>query len=211
MKLQVAIDRVDIARAEDVISTLAEHADIIEIGTSLTKEFGVRALQPLAEKVRAMSNAPELLGDIKTCDEGAYEFNLGYDCGFDYLTVMGSSSIGTLQVCYESAQSHQAEMMIDLLECDDKRIESIAGFDNAVYCLHTSVDSGATADPVAQVAAFKQRFPQIKRIAIAGGIKEHQLAGLAREGVEIAIMGSAITKADDMAQACAQCKQAMSI
>ncbi|OXN00146.1 orotidine 5'-phosphate decarboxylase / HUMPS family protein [Bifidobacterium vansinderenii] len=202
MKLQVAIDRVDIPRAVEIIRQVAGTADVIEVGTSLTKEFGVRALGPLIEA----ADGTAVLGDIKTCDEGKYEFDLGFDCGFAYLTVMGSSSLGTLEVCYASAETHDGVMMIDLLECDEDRIEKISGFENAVYCLHTSIDSGATADPVGQVRAFKAKYPQIRRIAIAGGIKKDQLAGLAAEGVEITIMGSAITKADDIAAACAECK-----
>ena len=43
---------------------------------------------------------------------------------------------------------------------------------------------------------------------VAGGIKPDQLAGLAAEGVEIAIMGSAITKAGDIAAACRACAAA---
>jgi len=207
VKLQVAIDRVDIPRAKAIIDAVGADADVIEIGTSLVKEFGMKALTGLTERVKAQENTA-ILGDIKTCDEGKYEFDLGYDCGFDYLTVMGSSSMGTLQACYDSAQNQNGVMMIDLLECDEERIANIADFEDAVYCLHTSVDSGATVDPVDQVAAFQQRFPQIKHIAIAGGIKREQLRGLAEQGVEIAIMGSAITKADDIAAACKASKQA---
>lgn len=109
MKLQVAIDRVDIPRAEAIIDQVAGEADIIEIGTSLTKEYGLRALAPVCERL-AGTTAGEtgrkvvLLGDIKTCDEGKYEFDLGFDCGFAYLTVMGSSSLGTLEVCAASAR-----------------------------------------------------------------------------------------------------------
>ncbi len=166
MKLQVAIDRVDIPRAEAIIELeVAGEADIIEIGTSLTKEYGLRALAPVRELLFSppageTGRKVVLLGDIKTCDEGKYEFDLGFDCGFAYLTVMGSSSLGTLEVCAASAADHGGEMMIDLLECDEfSRIELISGFPDAVYCLHTSVDSGATADPVGQVRAFKARFP----------------------------------------------------
>lgn len=205
MKLQVAIDRVSIERAVEIVKEAAPVADIIEVGTSLTKEFGVRSLGPIIEA----ANGTAVLGDIKTCDEGKYEFDLGYECGITYLTVMGSSSMGTLEVCAASAAEHNGIMMIDLLECDESRVEQIAGFPDAVYCLHASVDSDATADPVAQVRAFKQRFPQISRIAIAGGIKQHQLAALSAEGVDIVIMGSAITKADDIAAACAACKEEM--
>ncbi|OZG62180.1 3-hexulose-6-phosphate synthase [Bifidobacterium lemurum] len=202
MKLQVAIDRVDMERARELVERIAGEADIIEIGTSLTKEFGVRALEPLTRKAT-------LLGDIKTCDEGKYEFDLGFACGFKYLTVMGSSSMGTLEACAASAAEHDGVMMVDLLECDEARIEKIAVFPDAVYCLHTSVDSGATKDPVAQVRAFKRRFPQIARIAIAGGIKQNQLSALAAEGLDIVIMGSAITKADDIQAACRACKEEM--
>ena len=204
MKLQVAIDRVDMLQARSIVAQVADAADIVKIGTSLTKEYGLRALTRLAEDY---GGQVALLADIKTCDEGRYEFDLGYDCGFAYLTVMGSASMGTLEACAASAAAHRGTMMIDLLECDDARIERIGGFVDAVYCLHTSVDSGAIADPIGQVRAFRERFPQIRRIAVAGGIKPDQLAGLAAEGVEIAIMGSAITKADDIAAAARRCKE----
>lgn len=48
-----------------------------------------------------------LLADLKTCDEGAYEFKQGYEQGFDILTVMGSSSRETLEKCYEVSQSYE--------------------------------------------------------------------------------------------------------
>lgn len=204
MKLQVAIDRVDMLQARSIVAQVADAADVVEIGTSLTKEYGLRALTRLTEDY---GGQVALLADIKTCDEGRYEFDLGYDCGFAYLTVMGSASMGTLEACAASAAARRGTMMIDLLECDDARIERIGGFVDAVYCLHTSVDSGATADPIGQVRAFRERFPQIRRIAVAGGIKPDQLAGLAAEGVEIAVTGSAITKADDIAAAARRCKE----
>lgn len=205
MKLQVAIDRVPVEQAVRIIQAIDGQGDIIEIGTSLTKEFGLRALRPVLEAAGNTS----VLADIKTCDEGAYEFDLGFGLGFDYLTVMGSASMGTLETCAKSTETHGKVMMIDLLECDEQRIERISGFQNAIYCLHTSVDSGATANPVAQVRAFKARFPQIRHIAIAGGIKQHQLAALAQENIDIVIMGSAITKADDITAACQACRKEM--
>lgn len=205
MKLQVAIDRVSVDRAVRIVQALDGQADIIEIGTSLTKEFGLRSLSPILEA----AGATPVLADIKTCDEGKYEFDLGFENGFEYLTVMGSASMGTLEACARSAEAHGGTMMIDLLECDEERIGHIGGFRDAVYCLHTSVDAGATADPVAQVRAFKERFPQIRHIAIAGGIKQQQLADLSREGIDIVIMGSAITKAEDITAACQACRKEM--
>lgn len=136
MKLQVAIDRVPVERAMEIVKNITSEANIIEIGTSLTKEFGMRALRPVIEAAEGVA----VLGDIKTCDEGKYEFDLGYRCGFSYLTVMGSASMGTLEACARSAAEHDGLMMIDLLECDEARIERISGFTDAIYCLHTSTD-----------------------------------------------------------------------
>lgn len=204
MKLQVAIDRVNIEEAQAIIGKIAPYTDIIEVGTSLTKEFGVRSLTSLVHAAAGTS----ILGDIKTCDEGKYEFDLGFNCGFDYLTVMGSASLGTLEACYRSSQENNGIMMIDLLECDMERISRIQHFSDAVYCLHTSIDSGTTVDPVKDVEQFQLSFPEIKHIAIAGGIKLNQLDALAHQGVEIAIMGSAITHAADITEACKAAQQA---
>ena len=76
MKLQVAIDRVPMERAMEIVKNITSEANIIEIGTSLTKEFGMRALRPVIEAAEGVA----VLGDIKTCDEGKYEFDLGYRC-----------------------------------------------------------------------------------------------------------------------------------
>ena len=40
MKLQVAIDRVSLEKAENLIEILGGLADIIEVGTSLVKDYG---------------------------------------------------------------------------------------------------------------------------------------------------------------------------
>ncbi|WP_018142631.1 orotidine 5'-phosphate decarboxylase / HUMPS family protein [Alloscardovia criceti] len=205
MKLQVAIDRVSLDRAEEMIEKLNGHADIIEVGTSLVKEFGISQLNNLVKA----SSSSEILADMKVSDEGAYEAELACSTGFAYFTAMASASHSTLEACYDVARKHSATLMLDLLECDDERIAQMSDFENAVYCLHTSVDSGDTTNPAQQVRAFKARFPQIQHIAIAGGIKPEHVADLSAEGVEIVVMGSAITKADDIAQACADCKQLM--
>ena len=69
MKLQVAIDRVSVERAVEIVKQVAGVADVIEVGTSLTKEFGVRALSPIIEAAQGTA----VLGDIKTCDIRSFE------------------------------------------------------------------------------------------------------------------------------------------
>src|SRR5699024_2145918 len=76
LKLQVAIDRTDLETAEAMIEEIKESADIIEIGTSLIKDYGLDRSVAYFRK-----RFPEqcFLADIKTCDEGAYEFRKTYE------------------------------------------------------------------------------------------------------------------------------------
>lgn len=203
MKLQTAIDRVSLSEAEEMVKKFAGKTDIIEIGTSLVKDYGLFSLKKLNE----LKQDTLLLADLKTCDEGAYEFRQGYEQGFDILTVMGSSSRETLEKCYEVSEAYGKTMLIDLLECSQEKIAEIADFENAVYCLHTSVDKSGETNPLKDIKKFKKAFPNVKRISAAGGITLETCKELSREEIEWVIVGSAITKAEDMEQALKEFKE----
>ncbi|TDT62880.1 orotidine 5'-phosphate decarboxylase / HUMPS family protein [Fonticella tunisiensis] len=98
MQIQLAIDRVSIERAKEIGREACPYVDIIEVGTSLIKDFGMNSIRELKETF------PDkvILADIKTIDEGAYEFKAAYNSGADIATVMGAESIDTtLRVCYK--------------------------------------------------------------------------------------------------------------
>jgi 3-hexulose-6-phosphate synthase len=164
------------------------------MGTSLVKDYGNLAI----EKLRTVLTKTDLLVDSKTIDEGEYEFNQAFRHGGDIVTVMGAASIDTLNVCYEVAEKQNKTMMIDLLEVTDEKIKKIQIFPNAIYALHHSVDRKDSFDATASVEAFHQKFPEIKRLAIAGGIDLTQAGLLADQGLlEVVIVGSKITKAEN--------------
>ncbi|EOH93186.1 orotidine 5'-phosphate decarboxylase / HUMPS family protein [Enterococcus pallens] len=201
MKLQTAIDRISLEEAVKLAQALNGKTDILEMGTSLVKDYGNLAI----EQIRAVLPDTELLVDLKTIDEGAYEFRQGYRYGGDILTVMGAASYDTLQACYEVAQEQQKTMMIDLLEVTDEKVAQLTAFDQAIFALHHSIDRKDKLDAVASVKTFHQQFPTIKRLAIAGGIDLKQAKGLAEQGLtEIVIVGSKITKAEEPLQAVQQ-------
>ena len=136
MKLQTAIDRVSLEEACHLAKQLDGRTDIVEMGTSLVKDYGNVAI----ESLRRVLQKSELLVDSKTMDEGSYEFNQGFKFGADILTVMGAASYDTLQACYEVSQKQQKTMLIDLLEVSDKKIQQILDFPHAIYALHHSID-----------------------------------------------------------------------
>lgn len=203
MKVQVAIDRVELDKAIELVEKFNGVADIIEIGTSLIKDYGLLNLKELTLK----ATKSLIVGDIKTNDEGAYEFTMGYNQGFDILTVMGSSSLETIEKCYGVSKEHNKKMMIDLLECSYEKVKEISKFDEAIYCLHTSVDKSNTNNIIKELRDFKVRFPKIKNIAIAGGINLDVIKKLKNEDINIVVVGSSITSSKDPSKALSEIKE----
>lgn len=194
MKLQVAIDRIELNDAIKLAQKLDPIVDIIEFGTSLVKDYGLLALN----KERLGIKHAEVLLDLKTIDEGAYEFTKGFQAGADILTVMGAASQGTLTTTYQIAQQTQRQMFIDLMEVTDQKIQQIADFEDAIYGLHHAKDSQNSFNATKAVAMFHQKYPQIKRLNVAGGIDLTTARQLSNQNlVETVIVGSKIVKAAD--------------
>lgn len=191
MNLQVAIDRYTFEELADYLAIFDGKADIIEIGTSFVKDYGLEKLSCL----RKLIKKSQLLIDIKTNDEGAYEFQKGFEAGADILTVMASSSLATLKACYEIAKKYRKTMFIDLLEVSDEKIQQLQEFEEAIFCIHYSVDSTQVVDAVEALAAYRQKFPWMKHLAIAGGMDLIQAKKLSeKQLVDIIVVGSKITK-----------------
>ncbi|MBP3901291.1 MAG: orotidine 5'-phosphate decarboxylase [Blautia sp.] len=202
MKLQTAIDRVTCEEAESLIKELRGVTDIVEIGTSLIKEFGlVGSVAPLCEKF------PDIcfLADIKTCDEAAYEFDKCYEAGAHIATCMGFSSDASLRACEESAAKWGRDWMIDLMELPDERVRTLAKkYPSAVFGIHLSFDNqgGEIRELVSKQAGLIHEAEKEdgirRRIAAAGGIKEQLVPELAACGIDIVIAGSAVVKGSNV-------------
>lgn len=194
MKLQAAIDRVSLDQALDLVDKFDGVVDIIELGTSIIKDYGMETLK--AKKLALHDST--LLLDIKTIDEGVYEFKKGFEVPADILTVMASSSDDTIEQVYEESIAQKKTTFIDLLGVGNDRVAELKHLKNAIFGLHHSKDTGGNFDAVATVADFRDNFPDIEHVAVAGGIDLDQAHKLAEQGIaEIAIVGGKISGADD--------------
>jgi 3-hexulose-6-phosphate synthase len=192
--LQVAIDRVPVERAVEIIRATAGMADIIEAGTSLIKDFGLDRSVTL---IKQQFPAQILLADIKTIDEGAYEFKKAYEAGADIATVMGAASMATVAACRDTAKQFGRDYMIDLLEVSTEKLRDLTRFNDAIFCLHLPSDL-AGRGLAELVAKGRKELGSVSRIAAAGGINPENLPFLKAAGVEIAIIGGSITKSADI-------------
>lgn len=191
MKLQVALDRISLDEAINLASKLNGNVDIIEIGTSLIKDYGNLAI----EKKSAVTPENQILVDSKTIDEGAYEFKQAFKYGADIVTVMGAASYQTLSACYEVTKQCGGTMMIDLLNLNYEQIVKIDDFSKAIYLVHHSVDKNEEVQVANIISEFKKSHAHIERIAIAGGIDYESTEDLTHQDIiEIVVVGSKITK-----------------
>lgn len=192
MKLQIAIDRVSLEQALALLGQVADTVDIVEIGTSLIKDYGLESVR----QVKSLFPKLTILADLKTMDEGAYEFKAAYAAGADIATVMGAASLGTISACYGVAVEQQRDIMVDLLETGDDKLRRLAGFPAALYCVHVPIDEDQS-ELETMVGRFCADHPDLQRIAVAGGVTLAQIPLLKRLPIEVCIVGSAITKSTD--------------
>lgn len=194
MRFQVAIDRVSVEEAGEMISQIGQYADIIEIGTSLIKDYG---LEGSVKKLRKDFPHQCILADIKTCDEGAYEFQKTYEAGADIPTVMGFSSMSTIRACADVAKSFGKEYMIDLLEVSEEKMEELLrAFPEAIFCIHLPSDKqGEGLEELIKDGVKKLNGAE--KIAAAGGVTLETVDVLKENGITVGIVGSAVSKAPD--------------
>lgn len=200
MNIQLAIDRVTLERAMDILEEAHPHFDIIEVGTSLFLDYGLEAVRQISERF----DKP-ILADFKTMDEAEYEFNQLFSNGADIATVMGVTSLDTIRICQKVAQSYGKDYMIDIMEVSDEKVRELAEFDDAIMALHLPKDKDA--DLKTYIETFVSKHHLDNRLAAAGGITLEDLPYLKEAGIEIAIVGSAITKSDNIRQTAEQFKK----
>jgi len=202
-QLQVALDRLALDDAVRITAKVSPHADWVEVGTSLIKEFGMDSVR----RVVAAAEGTPVLADIKTNDNARYEFELAYDAGATAATVMATAPYATIDTCFAVAGVRGATVMVDLLGSDQARQQAMADrYPYAVLAVHVSKDvqeAGTGQTALALPAGMSGR-----RVAVAGGVRLDDIPDLIelarRTGAPdelIVIVGSAVTQAEDPALA----------
>jgi 3-hexulose-6-phosphate synthase len=202
MKIQLALDRMEIAEAIELTRKVEDSIDWIEVGTSLIKEFGIASIK---EMKQAFPNK-QILADIKTIDNARYEFELCFEAGADVATVMGVSPLVTIDICMEVANRYHKKVMIDLLNTSDEQKRELRKYKDAIFCEHVSKDQQEESG--SQNHGTGQGVFSGFQVAAAGGINLDSIEDLAKSlNPAVVIIGSAITKAVNPSEAAAKFKQ----
>ncbi len=197
MKLQLALDMLDVNGALSVIEHTFDYIDIVELGTPLIKCVGLKNLIP-----EIKNNFPDktILADLKTMDVGRYESDMAFDLGADIVTVLGTADIATIQGAKDSAVSHNKQVLVDMIAVKDlpalaKKIEAIA----VDYIgIHSGIDQQQQGMTPLKALQSVRKIVQIP-MAVAGGITLDTIDSIIAEEPETIIVGGAITSSDSPA------------
>jgi 3-hexulose-6-phosphate synthase len=194
MLLQLAIDRPD---SLAIVPQVAEFVDILEVGTSMLKRFGLAAIST----VRELAPDVPILADTKTVDGGAQEAEMVFNAGAMFLTVLSCAAAATHQVVSDVAEKYGAHVVVDTLTERGVLVK-----EGHVYpphfdfvCVHAPTDARLAGDvsPSTYIDSISAMHKLGYRVALAGGIGPINLASAILAAPEIVIVGRAITSAED--------------
>ncbi|WP_395399561.1 3-hexulose-6-phosphate synthase [Arthrobacter sp. UC242_113] len=194
MKLQVAIDLLTTEAALELAGKVAEHVDIIELGTPLVKSEGLSA-------ITAIKNAhPDkiVFADLKTMDAGELEADIAFKAGADLITVLGAADDSTIAGAVKAAKAHSKGVVVDLIGIKDKvtRAKEVRALGAKFVEMHAGLDEQAQPGYNLNVllsAGEEARVP----FSIAGGVNLSTIEAVQRAGADVAVAGGAIYSAAD--------------
>src|SRR5690625_4714362 len=188
MLLQLALDRMSKKNCYELIALTYDDIDLIEIGTSIIKEYGMEIIRDISSKYPNKI----IVADMKTCDAGGYEAEQAFKAGADITTVMGFSSDLTIKDSQTVAKHYNKRIMIDLLEItSEKRIEQLEAIGVDLVSLHIGKDKQKSTTFNEKSFSFIHQFNF--NFSVAGGINLNSLASVTMMNPYIIIVGSAIT------------------
>ncbi|GGN96180.1 3-hexulose-6-phosphate synthase [Saccharibacillus kuerlensis] len=205
MKLQLALDLVDIQGAIDIVSEVQEYVDVVEIGTPIVINEGLHAVKALKEAFPKL----DVLADLKVMDAGGYEVMKASEAGASIVTVLGASNDSTIRGAVEEAKKHGTQILIDMINVPNlaERAAQVDALGVDYICVHTGYDLQAEGQsPFEDLQTIKSVVKNAKT-AVAGGIKLDTLPGVISAQPDLVIVGGGIASQDDKAGTAAEMRR----
>lgn len=195
MKLQLALDELNLIDALRFTDRIAEYIDIIEIGTPFVMDEGMRGVR----EFRRFFPDKEILADLKIMDGGHLEAGYAYEAGADYATVLGVSDILTIKGALKAAKEYDKKLVVDMICVQDlvTRIAQLEEIGVDYLAVHTGADAQAEGREPIQDLKVMTECAKKTPIAVAGGINSKTIEKYVALKPEIIIVGSAIGHAED--------------
>ncbi|MBP1966592.1 3-hexulose-6-phosphate synthase [Paenibacillus aceris] len=202
MELQLALDLVDIPQAKQLVKEVESYIDIVEIGTPVVINEGLRAVKEIKE---AFPNL-KVLADLKIMDAAGYEVMKASEAGADIVTVLGVSEDMTIKGAVEEARKQGKQILVDMISVKnlEKRAQEIDALGVDYICVHTGYDLQAVGKNSFDDLLTIKRVVKQAKTAIAGGIKLSSLPEVIKANPDLVIVGGGITGQENKQAAAAE-------
>ena len=194
--LQIALDFV----SKDVLTRiLAEipksNKILLEAGTPLIKKFGISILKELL----SYDEDSYIIADMKTLDVGKLEVQIAAEEKACAVSISGLASLETIESSIEEGLKSDIDIILDLMNV--KNPESLINQLSKkpkIVLFHRGIDQeGKQEHPWELITKIKTSFPNILT-AVAGGLDLQTSEKALEKGVDILVIGRAITQSKDV-------------
>lgn len=204
-KLQIALDDVTLEAALELLEQVQDYVDIVETGTPFIMEYGTLGVREIRKRFPKL----EILFDGKIMDAGAYEADIAYNAGADYVTVLAVTDDRTIADVVKSAEKAGKKAMVDMICVEDfaARIARLEELGVHIIAVHTGVDQQAAGrTPLEDLIEIK-KYVKKAQVAVAGGISLKTVDSYLQHEPDIVIAGGSIAHAADPAAAAKELAQ----
>ncbi|WP_294730092.1 3-hexulose-6-phosphate synthase [uncultured Faecalibaculum sp.] len=207
MKLQLALDDITLENALNLLETVGDSLDIVEVGTPMVIEYGMEPVR----QIKARFPRLEILADLKIMDAGDYEAEEALKAGADYITVLGVTDDATIRGAVKACNRYGKKCAVDMICVRDlaARTKEVQAMGAHVIAVHTGVDQQAQGrTPLDDLRVIRAAADQAE-VSVAGGIKPETARDFAALNPDVVICGGSILHAADPARAAREIKDAI--
>ncbi|MFJ7850208.1 3-hexulose-6-phosphate synthase [Peribacillus sp. NPDC097206] len=205
MELQLALDLVNIQEGIELVKQVEEYIDIVEIGTPVVINEGLRAVK----EMKAAFPSLKVLADLKIMDAAGYEVMKASEAGADIITILGAAEDMSIKGAVEEAKKQGKKILVDMIAVKDleTRAKELDAFGVDYICVHTGYDLQAVGKNSFEDLQTIKRVVKNAKTAIAGGIKLDTLPEVIKVQPDLIIVGGGITGQDDIKGTAAQIQE----
>ncbi|UEJ82394.1 orotidine 5'-phosphate decarboxylase [Brachybacterium halotolerans subsp. kimchii] len=206
MRLQFAMDTLTTESALDLAAKAAPYVDILELGTPLIKSEGLAAITA----VKAAHPDKTVFADLKTMDAGELEADIAFAAGADLVTVLGVAGDSTIAGAVAAATKHGKGVVVDLIGVSDKaaRAREVVALGAVFVEMHAGLDEQAEDGYSLDALLAAGKAGEVP-FSVAGGVSADSVEAVQQAGADVAVAGSAIYSASDVAAAAAAMRSAI--
>jgi len=194
--LQVALDTLDLNSALQTTRLVHDVVDILEVGTILCLAEGLGAVKT----IKTLYPDNIVLADVRVAEAGALISKMVFDAGANWISVLSSAALPTIETVAHEAFSRNGDVQIELQDgWDRSKVNQIRDLGISQLIFHKSRDSellGPGWDPEL-LDTIKSMSSQGFKVSITGNLNPGDMATFAGIPIYSFVAGRAIRDAKD--------------